>query len=128
MAVLGKGHAHGACSLLHAAGTGYGAAMALDLPVFVRLLDKPSTREVHDGAVCSRLFWMHGSTEAPLPEGFQEKITESNPMFQANRASSLQQLFASLPFGPCAPPPIHRLRTKKWSLWPPKRSSLQARP
>ena len=49
MAVLGKGQAHGACSLLHAAALGYGAAMALDLPVTVRLLDKPSKREVFDG-------------------------------------------------------------------------------
>ena len=48
MAVLGQGIAHGACSLLHAAGTGYGASMALDLPIMVRVLDKKSKREVHD--------------------------------------------------------------------------------
>ena len=48
MAVLGKGNAHGACSLLHAAGTGYGASMALDLPILVRVLDKKSKREVDD--------------------------------------------------------------------------------
>ncbi|MBT60211.1 MAG: hypothetical protein CMA63_01490 [Euryarchaeota archaeon] len=48
MAVLGSGKAHGACSLLHAAGLGYGASMALDLPVAVRLLDKPSKRPVKD--------------------------------------------------------------------------------
>ena len=48
MAVLGQGMAHGACSLLHAAGTGYGASMALDLPILVRVLDKKSKREVHD--------------------------------------------------------------------------------
>ena len=48
MAVLGQGTAHGACSLLHAAGTGYGASMALDLPIMVRVLDKKSKREVHD--------------------------------------------------------------------------------
>lgn len=48
MAVLGQGSAHGACSLLHAAGTGYGASMALDLPIMVRVLDKKSKREVHD--------------------------------------------------------------------------------
>ena len=48
MAVLGQGSAHGACSLLHAAGTGYGASMALDLPILVRVLDKKSKREVHD--------------------------------------------------------------------------------
>ena len=48
MAVLGKGNAHGACSLLHAAALGYGANMALDLPMTVRLLDRPSKREVND--------------------------------------------------------------------------------
>jgi shikimate kinase len=40
MAVLGVGTANGSCSLLHAAGLGYGASLALDLPVKVRLLDK----------------------------------------------------------------------------------------
>lgn len=48
VAVLGNGKAHGACSLLHAAGLGYGASMALDLPVAVRLLDAPSKRELDD--------------------------------------------------------------------------------
>ena len=48
MAVLGKGTAHGACSLLHAAGTGYGASMALDLPILVRVLDRKSKRDLHD--------------------------------------------------------------------------------
>ncbi len=48
MAILGSGEAHGACSLLHAAGTGYGSSIALDLPVAVRLLDKPSKRELKD--------------------------------------------------------------------------------
>ena len=74
MAVLGKGHAHGACSLLHAAGTGYGAAMALDLPVIVRLLDKPSKREVHDSdGVLPALLdaWVNGGH--PLPDGFRRE-------------------------------------------------------
>ena len=72
--MLGKGHAHGACSLLHAAGTGYGAAMALDLPVVVRLLDKPSKREVHDSdGVLPALLdaWVNGGH--PLPEGFRRE-------------------------------------------------------
>lgn len=70
MAVLGKGQAHGACSLLHAAALGYGAAVALDLPVTVRLLDKPSKREVLDGdGVLAALLdaWLAGGH--PLPEG-----------------------------------------------------------
>ncbi len=48
MAILGSGNAHGGCSLLHAAGLGYGASIGLDLPLAVRLLDKPSKREVKD--------------------------------------------------------------------------------
>jgi len=48
LAILGSGQAHGACSLLHAAGTGYGSSIALDLPVAVRLLDKPSKRNLED--------------------------------------------------------------------------------
>ena len=48
MAVLGTGEANGGCSILHAAGLGYGCSMALDLPVKVKLLDKPSKRENFD--------------------------------------------------------------------------------
>ena len=48
MAVLGTGNANGGCSLLHAAGLGYGASLALDLPVKVRLLDKEAKRSLED--------------------------------------------------------------------------------
>ena len=48
MAVLGTGTANGGCSLLHAAGLGYGASLALDLPVKVRILDKKSRRDIED--------------------------------------------------------------------------------
>ena len=48
MAVLGTGNANGGCSLLHAAGLGYGASLALDLPVKVRLLDKEPRRSLED--------------------------------------------------------------------------------
>ena len=48
MAVLGTGTSNGGCSLLHAAGLGYGASLALDLPVTVRLLDRQSRRELDD--------------------------------------------------------------------------------
>lgn len=48
MARLGKGEANGACSLLHAAGLGYGASLALDLPVTVALLDQPARRQLSD--------------------------------------------------------------------------------
>lgn len=48
MTVLGTGNANGGCSLLHAAGLGYGASLALDLPVKVRLLDKEPRRNLED--------------------------------------------------------------------------------
>ena len=48
MAVLGTGKANGAISILHAAGTGYGCSLPIDLPVMVKLLDTPSKRELND--------------------------------------------------------------------------------
>ena len=72
MAVLGKGTAHGACSLLHAAPLGYGSAMALDLPITVRLLDRPSKREVDDSdGVLNHLLNAWLAAGLPLPQGFE---------------------------------------------------------
>ena len=71
MAVLGQGSAHGACSLLHAAGTGYGASMALDLPILVRVLDKKSKREVHDNdGLLPHIVaaWMAAGHELPIEQ------------------------------------------------------------
>ena len=71
MAVLGKGMAHGACSLLHAAGTGYGASMALDLPILVRVLDKKSKRDVHDNdGLLPHIVaaWVAAGHELPIEE------------------------------------------------------------
>ena len=48
MGILGAGKANGACSLLHAAGLGYGASLALELPLAVRLLDTPWKEEPED--------------------------------------------------------------------------------
>ena len=72
MAVLGKGSAHGACSLLHAAALGYGACVALDLPITVRLLDRPSKRAVVDpDDVLHHLMEAWINEQHPLPEGFE---------------------------------------------------------
>ena len=71
MAILGRGRAHGACSLLHAAGTGYGASMSLDLPLAIRLLDKPSKRDLADGdRILSFVVesWKKAGHELPIPE------------------------------------------------------------
>ena len=48
MATIGTGRANGSCSLLHAAGIGYGASLALDLKVIVRLLDSPGRKDIND--------------------------------------------------------------------------------
>ncbi|MGB0489892.1 MAG: hypothetical protein ACPHK3_07200 [Candidatus Poseidoniaceae archaeon] len=90
MAVIGTGSANGACSLLHAAGIGYGASLALDLPVNVRLLDAPPRREVDDpdgllDAVVNA--W----TEAghPSPEGeFHWAVRSSIPPRQGLKSSA----------------------------------------
>ena len=72
MAVLGKGQAHGACSLLHAAALGYGASMALDLSITVRLLDKPSKRTVEDDdGVLDALLQSWIRAGHPLPDGHE---------------------------------------------------------
>ena len=70
LAVLGSGKAHGACSLLHAAALGYGASVALDLPIAVRLLDAPSKRKLEDpdGLLNSVVAAWSGAGH-PLPEG-----------------------------------------------------------
>ena len=71
MAVLGQGSAHGACSLLHAAGTGYGASMALDLPILVRVLDKKSKRDVYDNdGLLPHIVaaWMEAGHELPIEQ------------------------------------------------------------
>lgn len=74
MAVLGKGSAHGACSLLHAAALGYGACVAIDLPVTVRLLDRPSKRELDDDdRVLHHLLEAWEEEHYPLPKGFEKE-------------------------------------------------------
>jgi len=74
MAVIGTGQAHGACSLLHAAGTGYGCSISLDLPVIVKALDRPSKRALNDsdnllGNVLDS--WIENGLS--LPEGLEKE-------------------------------------------------------
>ena len=74
MAVIGSGKSHGACSLLHAAGTGYGASVSLDLPLIFKALDRPSKRQLNDpddllGNVVESLL----SNVLTLPEGMEKE-------------------------------------------------------
>ncbi len=72
MAVIGTGQAHGACSLLHAAGTGYGASIALDLPIIVKALDRPSKRQLEDSdGVLPAVVDAWVSNGLALPEGLE---------------------------------------------------------
>lgn len=69
MAVIGSGSANGGCSLLHAAGLGYGASLALDLPVRVKLLDKESKRELDDpDGLLEQVISSWKNAGHPLPE------------------------------------------------------------
>jgi shikimate kinase len=70
MGVIGTGSANGACSLIHAAGIGYGASLGLELPVKVRLLDAPVRRKVDDpDALLDAVFDAWTGAGHPLPAG-----------------------------------------------------------
>ena len=70
MAVVGTGSANGACSLIHAAGIGYGASLGLELPVKVRLLDAPARREVKDpDDLLPAVLETWSGAGHPLPDG-----------------------------------------------------------
>lgn len=95
MAVLGTGHANGGCSLLHAAGLGYGASVALDLPVKVRLLDRRSKRgppDDPDGLLQAVLdTWGAQSMAFPnglAPDQLHWRVDSSIPMRQGLKSSS----------------------------------------
>ena len=89
LAILGTGVANGSCSLLHAAGIGYGASLALDLKVRVRILDKESKKEIDDpdnllGAIVNS--WT--SAGHPLPEQLFWSIKSEIPPRQGLKSSS----------------------------------------
>ncbi len=69
MAVLGSGSSNGGCSLLHAAGLGYGASLALDLPVKVRLLVKSPKKELVDpDGLLAAVIEAWSNSSLPLPD------------------------------------------------------------
>ena len=90
MGVLGTGESHGGCSILHAAGLGYGCSLALDLPVKVKLLDQPSKRgfDDPDGLLESvRKIW----ESSDLTQGFEEyhwSISSNIPPRQGLKSSA----------------------------------------
>ena len=117
MAILGSGQAHGACSLLHAAGTGYGSSIALDLPVAVRLLDKPSKRDLDDpdGLLDSVIkIWLANGYD--LPNGLNQEqlfwvVASKIPPKQGLKSSAAVSIAAlrSLCDATGIDLPVHRL-------------------
>ncbi len=90
MAVLGSGTSNGGCSLLHAAGLGYGASLALDLPVKVRLLDKEPRKELDDpdGLLEQVLIaWKNAGHQTPDGDLFWS-VTSKIPPRQGLKSSS----------------------------------------
>ncbi|MCH1460839.1 MAG: hypothetical protein L7U25_00600 [Candidatus Poseidonia sp.] len=100
MAVLGKGSAHGACSLLHAAALGYGASIALDLPITVRLLDRPSKREVTDkDSLLDAVLDVWIEAKHPLPESYEKDelhwgVNSKIPVKQGLKSSAATSIAA----------------------------------
>lgn len=90
MAVLGTGESHGGCSILHAAGLGYGCSLALDLPVKVKLLDKASKKGLNDpDDLLQSVANIWESSE--LTQGFEEyhwSISSSIPPRQGLKSSA----------------------------------------
>ena len=90
MAVLGTGTSNGGCSLLHAAGLGYGASLALDLPVTVRLLDKESRRQLDDpDNLLGTILEIWTQSGHPVPNGeFFWTVKSEIPPRQGLKSSS----------------------------------------
>jgi len=90
MVVLGSGTSNGGCSLLHAAGLGYGASLALDLPVKVRLLDKEPRKELDDpDGLLEQVIVAWKNAGLSLPEGdLFWSVKSSIPPRQGLKSSS----------------------------------------
>ncbi|MDP6869163.1 MAG: hypothetical protein QGI21_00105 [Candidatus Poseidoniaceae archaeon] len=89
MAVLGTGTANGSCSLLHAAGIGYGASLALDLQVKVKIMDKPSKIAIEDpDGLLNAITNSWTSAGHPLPKELFWSIRSSIPPRQGLKSSS----------------------------------------
>ncbi len=90
MAVLGSGNSNGGCSLLHAAGLGYGASLALDLPVKVRLLDKEPRKELDDpDGLLEQILIAWRNAGHSVPEGsLFWSVTSKIPPRQGLKSSS----------------------------------------
>ena len=91
MALLGVGEAHGACSLLHAAGIGYGASLPLALNTKVALRDNPPKNEPNDpdGLLDSLInSWEEAGHKLPDVEKLYWAVRSEIPPRQGLKSSS----------------------------------------
>ena len=92
MGVLGVGEAHGACSLLHAAGIGYGSSLAIDLNTKVAIRDSPPKNKTvdPDGLLdCIVKTWLEAGYELPADEIFWAVKSEIPPKQGLKSSSSV---------------------------------------
>lgn len=90
MPVIGEGSAHGACSLLHALGAGYGASLGLDLTLRLRLRDDEPTKPVDDpSGVLDAVVevWEAAGLEKPA-ENLHWQVRSSIPVGQGLKSSA----------------------------------------
>lgn len=89
MPVLGEGTATGGCSLLHAAGLGYGVSVGLDLPVTVRLHDRPLKREPDDPhGLLSKVVEVWIESGGGVPDGYHWSVRSEIPAGQGLKSSA----------------------------------------
>ena len=90
MPVIGEGIGHGACSLLHALGAGYGASLGLDLTLRLRLRDDEPSKPAEDpSGVLDAVVevWEAAGLEKPA-ENLYWQVRSSIPAGQGLKSSA----------------------------------------
>jgi len=91
MGVLGIGEANGAFSLLHAAGIGYGASMALNLKIKVALRDEPARNPPADSSeLLPEIIgaWKDSGNKMPKSKELHWAVRSDIPIGQGLKSSS----------------------------------------
>ncbi len=89
MPMLGEGRANGGCSLILAAGLGYGVSLGLDLPVTVRIHDRPlKTRPDDPHGLLNAVVEAWTGASHPLPDDLHWAVRSSIPAAQGLKSSA----------------------------------------
>ena len=91
LGVLGVGEAHGACSLLHAAGIGYGSSLPIALNTKVALRDNPPKNDPDDpDNLLNNVLkaWENAGHKMPDSEGLYWAVKSEIPPRQGLKSSS----------------------------------------